>query len=275
PAYCIFEVTRGSAKQLKQLLGQARSVCWARERREKLESEGRGSEFREAVCPHCQATIDLTGYDASPEVHCEFCHTTWPADPTDQSQTKAMKPYRLCDECGMYSKPRRFTIFYFYFLLVVYGFSSRPTWRCPACMRGEAWKMLFGNLLFVIGVPVAIVQLVRAYGGTDVGGPLPGLDAANLKARNQRLEHAIADYHKILEAQPVSSGVKYNIGLAFLHNEDLEGAAKMLEYSLKDCDNFAPAAVALAGCYERLDNPTQLSELKRKWNAEESPEPGE
>jgi len=30
-------------------------------------------------------------------------------------------------------------------------------------MRGEAWKMFFGNLIFLLGVPVARIQLFRSY----------------------------------------------------------------------------------------------------------------
>jgi tetratricopeptide (TPR) repeat protein len=142
-------------------------------------------------------------------------------------------------------------------------------------MRGEAWKMLFGNLLFLVGVPVAIVQLFRAYGGTDVGGKYPGLDSANVKARSGNFEQAIADYRKILDKQPVAAGVKYNIARAFLQREDFQGAAKMLEYALSDCANYGPAAHALAGCYERLGEQEKLAELKRQWGGTDEAHEGQ
>ncbi|MCO6045888.1 tetratricopeptide repeat protein [Aeoliella sp. ICT_H6.2] len=270
PVHLLFNVTSGSADRLKLMLGRARSRAWARRHKEELASEGRSSEYRDVTCPHCHAVIDLSGFAKTPQVSCEFCHTV----SDDQSESfdapaKGEKKYRLCDECGMFSKPRRFTIFYFYFLLVVYGFSHRQTWRCPGCMRSEAWKMLLGNAIFVLGVPVAIAQLFRAYGGTDVGGKYPGLDSANIKARNGKFQQAIDDYRKILDKQPVAAGVKYNIAMAFLHREDWEGAARMFQYSLTDCANYRPSARGLAACYEHLGETEKLAALKKQWGAKD------
>lgn len=270
PIHLLFQVTKGSVQKLKQLLGQARSRAWAKSHRVQLEAEGRGHEYRDATCPHCRSVIDLSGFTKTPQVSCEFCHTLVDIDPTSvDPPNKSEKQYRLCDECGMFSKPRKFTIFYFYFLLVVYGYSQRPTWRCPGCMRGEAWKMLFGNLIFVLGVPVALTQLFRAYGGTDLGGKYPGLDSANVKARGGKFQQAIADYRKILEKAPVAAGVKYNIGLAMIERENWNDAASMLEFALADCSNYQPAANALAACYEQLGEEEKLAAIKEQWGVED------
>jgi hypothetical protein len=277
PTLLGFAIVSGSAQRLKEEMGRARSSAWARMHREELEEQGTGHTYREAQCPHCQAIIDLTGMEPTPQVNCDFCNTVSTIDTTPRPDgtmgpSAAEKQYRICDECGMYSKPRKFTIFYFYFLLVVYGYYSQPTWRCPACMRGEAWKMLFGNILFIIGLPVALAQLFRSYGGTDIGGLYPGLDRANLKARSGNFEGAIADYRVILEKQPVSVGVKYNIGLAFLHDKDESGAARMFEFALRDCANYQPAAGMLAQCYESLGETEKLAELKKQWGVQDEDE---
>lgn len=274
PVYIVIAVTQGGAGKLKQAIGLARSAVWAQMHREELEQEGRGHEYREALCPHCGATLDLTGFPATDQVSCDFCHSigTLPgtsAAGDSPAALKAENEHRLCDECGMYSKPRKFTIFYFYFLLVVYGWSQRETWRCPGCMRPEAWKMFFGNLLFVLGVPVALVQLFRAYGGADVGALYPGLDSANLKARKGNLQGAIADYQKMLQKRAVAGGVKYNIGLAFLHDNDIDSAARSFEFALGDCANYRPAASALLGCYEQLGETENLESLKKQWGVDD------
>jgi len=265
PSTVMFAVNSGSVPDLKQALGVARSAAAAARRKEQLTKEGRGSEYHEVVCPHCNATNDLTGFRDSPQISCEFCKAVATVDGAPAEE----KHYRLCDECGMYSKPRQFTIFYFYFLLVVYGWSSRQTWRCPGCMRGEAWKMLFGNLIFLLGVPVAIIQLIRAYGGTDLASMYKGLDGANLKARSGKMEAAIVDYRKILERHPNSAGVKYNIGLAFAQQNQMEAAAKTLEAALNDCGNYQPAANLLAHCYSELGETEKLSDLRSEWGAAE------
>ena len=277
PIHLILYITSQSlAQKLKEAIGRARSAIWAEQHRKELNEAGRGHEFRAVHCPYCQATIDLTGFPETPQVSCMFCHSLATlADSTAYipGESHREQHYQLCEECGMYSKPRKFTIFYFYFLLVVYGYYQNETWRCPACMRGEAWKMLFGNLLFVIGVPVALVQLFRAYGGTSVGEHFPGLDAANLKARNGNLEAAVGDYQKLMEKRPVSAGVKYNIGLACLNKDDLQSASRILEYALQDCANYQPAASLLIGCYNELGETQKAAELKRVWEVEEDQTP--
>jgi hypothetical protein len=268
----LFSITSGSPEKLKAALSLCRSRTWAEAHREALVEQGQAQKFRSAICPHCQATIDLTGMPPSPQVYCPFCHTLGTMD-APEGPIKAEAQYRLCDECGMYSKPRKFTIFYFYFLLVFYGFYQQETWRCPACMRPEAWKMLFGNLLFVIGVPVALVQLFRSYGGTDIGSLFAGLDSANLKARQGNLAGAIEGYRRILTEHPAAAGIKYNIGLAALSKNDWAGAAEIFEHALHDCANYQPAAAALAGCYERLGKTEKLNELQKQWGFEEEQSP--
>ncbi|MGE3317439.1 MAG: tetratricopeptide repeat protein, partial [Planctomycetaceae bacterium] len=202
-----------------------------------------------------------------------FCHTistiSEPGDEMLDPKSVSETGYRICDECGMYAKPRQFTIFYFYFLLVVYGWNQRTTWRCPGCMRGDAWKMLFGNALFVLGVPVALWQLFRSYGGTDIGGRFPGLDKANTLARKGDLDRAVAAYRTLLEKQPVAAGVKYNIGLALLQQQRVDQAARMFEFALADCANYGPAINVLAACYQQLGETEKLAELKKRLGVEE------
>jgi hypothetical protein len=261
PVTIMFSVTSGSVTALKAAIGKARSALWAKIRREELRAKGREHEFHAVECPHCEATVDLTGFRQSPQVSCEFCHTISDPDTPQKDETH----YRLCDECGMFSKPRRFTIFYFYFLLVVYGWSSRTTWRCPACMRGDAWKMLFGNLIFILGVPVALIQLIRAYGGADLKSMYRGLDSANIKARKGNLEGAIGEYRRILEQNPHAAGIKYNIGLAFTQQNQLDSAAITLESALNDCCNYRPAARLLVDCYSKLGQENKVADLNAEW----------
>lgn len=269
-------IKTGKTKQLKAELGRLRSAAWAAAHREQLESEGQGHTFREVTCPSCAAVIDVTNMEKTPQISCGFCHTISTIDVTDAGEdpqpATIERGFQICDECGMYSKPRQFTIFYFYFLLVIYGYRYHTTWRCPGCMRGEAWKMLFGNLIFVLGVPVALVQLFRSYGGTDVGGLHSGLDGANLLARKGELERAVGSYRTILNQRPINAGVKYNIGLALLSQERHGDAARIFESALADCSNYQPAAIMLAACYDQLGETDKLQELKRLWGASDEAE---
>lgn len=253
--------------ELKERLDVARSSVWAKHHREELEQKGLGHTYRDEECPVCQATIVLTDMKETPQLYCHFCDSLVTIDPSEQS-VKKEETFKICEECGMYSRPQKFTIFYFYFLLVVYGWWSKPTWRCPACMRGEAWKMLFGNLLFVLGVPVALVQLYRSYTGDSIGGSFKGLDTGNIRARKGNITGALEQYRAILDRVPYSAGVKYNLGKALLIEGEDVRAMKSFELALEDCANYAPAAQYLHVLYQKLGESDKLTELNRTWSIE-------
>ncbi len=260
------------AEELKKRIDLARSAAWARHHRKALEDKGLGHTFRQEQCPRCTATLILSDMPESPQLYCHFCDSLSTIDPGADPISQE-RDLRLCEECGMYTRPQKFTIFYFYFLLVVYGFSSRSTWRCPPCMRGEAWKMLFGNLIFVLGVPTAIWQLARSYGGSSVGGPFKGLDTGNIKARKGDLAGALESYRTILGKVPVSAGVKYNLGMALLAQGNKEKAADSFELALQDCTNYVPAYGQLCHLLQELGETERLKELAQMWATETEEEP--
>ena len=258
----MFHIYKVPAVDLKRAIDAVRSAAWAEITRERMVSEGRGDAFRTEICTQCNATIDLSDMPDTPQVYCVFCSslmTTGPGGMPDEHELG------LCEECGMFSNPKRFTIFYFYFLVVVWGFTSRVTHRCAACMRGTAWKMLLGNLPFLLGVPVAIVQLFRCYGGKLTGNVMADLDAANLKARKGDMLAALQGYQKVLDQVPFSAGVKYNLAMALLQQNEIQRAADALELVVTDCVNYAPAYFPLSQCYEHLGEEAKLKELRRIW----------
>ena len=206
----------------------------------------------------------------TPQVYCHFCDSLTTSGPGGMP---AEHEFGLCEECGMFSKPKRFTIFYFYFLVFVWGYSSRVTHRCPACMRGEAWKMLLGNLPFLLGVPVAIVQLFRCYGGKITGSVLADLDTANLKARKGDMLAALQGYQKVLELTADTTISIEFVALALLEQEEIQRASDSLELVLVDCANYSPAYSALAGCYEHLGEEAKLKELRRVWGEDDEDVP--
>ena len=149
---------------------------------------------------------------------------------------------------------------------------------CHSCIRREAWKMLAGNLLFVILVPVAITQLCRAYfGGSARSAAFAGLDAANALAKKGRVEEAGRSFATITDRLPAAAGVHFNHGAAMLNANDVDGAARQFERSLADCSNFGPSLSALYQCYEMQGNAEKLTALKSRlalMGAEFETEPG-
>ncbi len=272
-AHLLFQpATKKVTDELKMLLDIARSRFWAQHHREALRKKGIEHTYREAVCPVCDATLILSEMPRSPQLYCHFCDSLTTPEATGV-RNGSEHAFKICEECGMYSHPRKFTIFYFYFLLVFYGWWSKETWRCPACMREEAWKMFLGNLPFLLGVPVAVAQLVRCYGGDVVGGAFKGLDTGNIRARNGNLGGALDLYRGILERVSHSAGVKYNLGMALLAQGDKQRAAETFEFALDDCSNYAPAYHQLRPLYEELGETERLKELDRIWSTAEEDEP--
>jgi len=257
-----------TARELKSALDVARSAQWAELHKAQLKEEGREADYRDEPCPACSATLILTDMERTPQLYCSFCDTLSTVDPHTQPVPEE-RDLRQCEECGMFARPRKFAIFYFWFLLVVYGWKHGSTFRCPACMRGDAWKMFFGNLPFLIGVPNAVMQLIRAYGGGLSSGPFAGLDAANVKARSGDVLGALTIYREILTQVPHAAGVKYNIGLGLLGQDEVERAAESLRMALEDCSNYAPAFNALCSCYEILGESEKLQELQAVWGVQD------
>ena len=268
PAVLAVNLTQRAAQNLKLEIDISRSATWAEFHKQRLEKKGRLAEFRDEECPQCGATLVLTDMPETPQLYCQFCNSLSTIDAMHDPPA-GEHHLKICDECDRFSKPRKFTVFYFVFLVVVYYVSHRSTWRCPACMRGDAWKMLFGNLPFLIGVPVAMVQLARSYGGSVTGGAYHGLDAANLKARRGDLMGALEGYRAILDRVPHSAGVKYNLGRALLDQGETARAAATLELALDDCSNYVPAYPLLVSCYEQLGEDDKLAALKQMWDDDE------
>jgi hypothetical protein len=206
--------------------------------------EGRGRDVRETVCPYCHAKTLTMDRSQSPQVWCSYCDsliTTIPVDGLGNIE----KDYRICPECKMYSRPRKFSEGYFYFLVVHAGVHHKEHFCCSGCMRPRVWKMLFGNLFGLLGMPLAITQWFRVY-MDSARGMLRGLDSANRSLRRRRIDRAIARYSRIVEKHPFSAGVLYNLARGLLARNDLEHGRQTLELAVSNCANYAPAIALLA-----------------------------
>lgn len=261
-AAVLIEVRR-RGKELKQRIDTARSGDVVAARKQALDHAGRGHQFRSISCPACAAILDLTGFEATPQVYCDYCEAISTIGPPGAIPGESN--YRLCDTCGMYSRPQRFTHFYFYFLFVIWGWHSTRGYFCPGCMRGAAWKLVGANALFLLGLPFAIGQLVRAYGVDHVAGPLAGLHTANLAAKKGKLPQAVAGYQKILDRVPTAAGLHYNLARSLTRSGQLEQAAMAAELSLGDCANYRPAAGLLLALYDQLGRTEEAAELEHQW----------
>jgi hypothetical protein len=260
-------VTSGDAGRIAGALNRRSSARWSELRIKALQEAGKGSTYRSVTCPACTCTVDVTGFARAPQVHCPYCDAIGTIDePRPAGEAKL----RCCEQCNYYAMPRPFTSFYFYFLLVIYGWRYQKKYMCHTCMRSEAWKMLFANLIFVLGVPIAIGQIIRAYKGGDLGARgFVGLDGANSLAKRRQSGAAVERYLRIANDLPAAAGVHFNRGLALVAAEEWSEAASALEASLADCANFAPAAEALLHCYQQSGQTAKADRLKAQWAPDE------
>jgi len=266
-----------SPDAVRRAIDGSRSSFEVAEEQKRLIEEGQGSSFRSEVCPHCTASISLSKFADSPQCYCHYCETLF----TIRSQHGARElesitlvqseepNYRMCEECGMYSFPRKFSKFYFVFLLYFMHIVSEKTVRCPGCMRWEAWKMLVGNIFGLLGLPVAITQLVRSYRGRVEKGPLKGLDDANILANRGKIDRALDRYDELMDNLPINAGIKYNIGSGLLTKGDVPHAEAMFLLSLEDCSNFAPSLSGLLFCYQALEKNEQRAQLEFQMGLDE------
>lgn len=262
---------------LKSAIDTSLSSSRIAEEQKRLIEAGQGDSFRSETCPHCHASISLSKFADSPQCYCEYCDTLFTIRDQHGSQNliddslsiELETKYRICDECEMYSFPRQFTIFYFIFLVYFIHFDSRKTVRCPGCMRKEAWKMLFGNIFGLLGLPLAFIQLWRSYRSRIESGPLKGLDDANSLARRGKVEKALDRYDALMDNLPINAGIKFNIGSGLLTKGDVPHAETMFLLALEDCGNYEPALNGLHFCYRSLEKTAELAELEYQMGIEE------
>ena len=222
-------------------------------------SQGLGNHCRDTECQFCQAKIlSLDAYPWSPQVYCPWCDSLNTTVEVPDLGLRE-KEYRICPLCGMYSRPRNFTIAYFWFLIFHASVSHKIVVCCNDCMRPEAWKMLFGNLFGVLGLPLAVTQLVRVYRDSVQSGPFRGLDEANRLLKQGRVDKALDRYWKIIERHPVSAGVLFNVALGLIANNDRPHARQTLQLCLENCGNYTPAAKLLDKLQPAADHAAETS----------------
>lgn len=267
PEGLVCEVYKTNINDLAKAFNRIGSQAAIARRQQELQAQGRGHEMEVATCQCCSASIDMTGFPDSSEVFCPLCTNISSSAVTPAEQQKI----RICDSCGYYALPRGITCFYFYFLLVVYGFRWQRKHMCGPCMRSEGWKMLAGNAIFLLGVPVAITQLCRAYfGGNLATTAYKGLESANVAARKAKADDAARRYDELSQRLGASAVANYNKGIAFIAATRIQDATHAFEDSLQACSNFYPGADRLAACLAAQKQDPMKHPLLQSFKPEQS-----
>jgi hypothetical protein len=215
----VLEVSQVKAMELEKHIDRASSAIQTEQHRQELIEAGKADRFHSVVCSNCQATIDLSDCNRTSYVYCRYCESII------KYSGEIVTPgdsYRICDECGMFDRVRGYTLFHFYFLLVVYGYSVRRVHVCDNCAVRLARGALLRNLLFIFGVPSAISMWVKAVTGRDKS--LQALAKANALARKGKFKEADEIYVQFSGPYPEHPALLRNRSLGHLYGNNLNAA---------------------------------------------------
>ena len=211
-------------------------------RRRDLTARGEGHLHRTVECPECSCTINLSGHDVTEYFHCRFCDSvsTLPNPGRAASIVTSGDTHHHCEECGLFGRIRPFTDFYFYFFIVLYAFTMSRTYLCDNCATSIGWRMLWKNLLCLVGVPFAIWVLIKAkLRGAE---PLNSLPPGNALALRGDYRNATAEYERIERRLPYANhpGILFNRARAHGYGDDGDGMEELIDSSLAACSNYLP-----------------------------------
>ena len=245
------QVSKAKPVELKKMIDQITSIHRAKRHKDELEAKGEGDTFRCLVCPQCEATLDVSGLPDTVYVHCPYCESI---AQHDGRLIPSGERYRQCEECGWFDRVQGYTEFYFYFLLVLYGFSYKRRYLCDVCVNRVFWKVLLMNIIFILGIPPAIWMKIKSKLRREVG--LREIARANTLARKGRSVEALQLYNNVLDRHPGHPGIHYDQALGALLENQLITAREFLDLSLQQCANYTPARYLLE----------QLDELEKQGN---------
>lgn len=239
--FLVLHISGMKAEALERLIDRHASVHEAEACRARLVAEGRGEQFRTTICPCCSATVNLSELPETPYVYCRFCETLFGQQ---TARLGSKNSYRHCDECGYFDRVQGYGEFYFYFLLVVYGFRHQRRHMCDDCGAKLANKLLAINSIFILGVPNALACAFRARAGRDP--ELSPLAKANRLAKKGKMDLAGAEYQKVLDVLPGHPGVQLNMARGYFTSQRSSEGLQSLRQSIDQCANFDPAITIAA-----------------------------
>lgn len=224
-----------AARQLEKAIDRRASAREAELRRQELIAQGKGHLVRTVTCPICRATVDLSGLEPTRYAYCRFCESVFSEDGREVTDGRR---YRTCDECGLFDRIQQYPEFYFYFLLVVYGFSYKQRFLCDACAHRLFVKVLAINLIFLIGVPTAVWVKLKSIRGRDPG--FTALADGNTLARRGRYQEAAPLFAQMLGDHPEHPAILMNLALGCLEGGDQSGAGEALQRAVASCNSYLP-----------------------------------
>ncbi|NEQ38822.1 MAG: hypothetical protein F6K40_22135 [Okeania sp. SIO3I5] len=234
-AALVLEIHQINALDLKRFIDRINSKKQAEITKQQFIEAAEGHLFYTVNCPECGATINLSRLNKTSYTYCRFCETIFQQN--QDLMTKGSK-YRTCDECQMFDRVQGYTEFYFYFLLIIYGYSFKRRYLCDNCADKVFWKTLLINFLFIVGIIPSIWIKIKSLMNRD--SELEELAKANALARIGNYQQADVIYSQLYNHYPNHPGLLMNEGLGHLFGNDGLGGAERFKRSLGYCSNYYP-----------------------------------
>jgi hypothetical protein len=97
--FLVLDVQRVQARDLERHIDRFSSAISAERHKQELAAAGDENLYRVATCPHCEATVDVSGLDRTRYVHCRFCESL-----LDKGEGIVFlgDGYRVCGECQFF-----------------------------------------------------------------------------------------------------------------------------------------------------------------------------
>jgi DNA-directed RNA polymerase subunit RPC12/RpoP len=235
-SHIVLEVYKIKALELEIYIDRICSYREAEEYKKNLITEGNEHLYYTKVCPHCKAMINLSELKKTDYIYCRYCESVF-----DKMRRiiSIGDNYRLCDECNLFDRVRSYTEFYFYFLLVIYGYSYKKRHMCDHCAGKIAIKTFLLNLIFILGVPSAIWMKIKSVTGRDP--KLKKLAKANALSKKGKYAKAAKIYEGLHDAYRNHPGLLMDEAIGRLIGGDPVEASRLLSLSLDSCSNYFPS----------------------------------
>lgn len=247
------EIYNVNAVSLAQLINQTCSRKSALRRRQSLETQGKGDQFKAVKCPQCQSAVDVSELPSSRYTYCRYCETVFSNNPEEQLDGAT---YHICTNCSMFGRVKGYTEAYFIFLVFAYRYSYKRVYLCDNCAHDLFKKMLLRNFIFILGIiPSVYVKLSSVTGRSAAARTL---NRANALARKGKAEEAAAVYQQLYDHYPQHPALLMNEGLAYVNARDVNNALTRFKHSLDACANYAPTYQLVNRLQRKASNPFGL-----------------
>lgn len=230
----ILQVYKVKALELEKFIDKVASKKQAKAQEEKLIAEGKGELFRAEKCPHCESTVNLSELENTKYIYCRYCESVFEVG----KLITCGDSYRICDECSMFDRTKGYTEFYFYFLVIIYGFTHNRRHICDNCVRPLFWKVFLINFIFILGIFPALWMKIKSMIGRDAN--LKKLARANALAKKGKMEKAQLLYEDLHVNYLEHPGLLMNEGLGYLKAGNTEKSIQLFTHSLNVCSNYYP-----------------------------------